>query len=231
MSALDHAWSAAVSALRAGRGGRVQHGGARRRPERPPIVYEFEACPYCRKVREGLSELDLDWVCRPTARGSAHRDEVPDFGGRKYFPYLVDPNTGVQMKESEDILDYLHETYGAGRPELARRLAPLNTMAAGLASGVRPRGRRVRAPRETDPAQLLELYQYEACPACRRVRERLHELDLPFLVRTVAHRSPGRARLRSIGGRVRVPFLVDPNTGESMYESDDIVKYLDDLYG
>jgi len=231
MSGVDGAWSSVVSLLRAGRGGRVQHGGARRRPEQPPVLYEFEACPYCRKVREGLSELDLDWVCRPSARGSRHRDEVPDFGDRKFFPYLVDPNTGVRMKESEDILDYLHETYGAGRPHIARRVAPLDTLTASLASAVRPRGRRVRVQRASDPAELLELYQYEACPACRRVRERLHELDLPFLVRTVAHGSAGRPRLRQLGGEMRVPFLVDPNTGESMYESTTILAYLDDLYG
>jgi len=195
-----------------------------------------------RDSSSGFTNEQCSIRCRGSGLGqrswrshTLHRQEVPSehhhigVVREKGFHRLPQAHDGLPGPEVG--IGDLHETYGAGRPELARRLAPLNTMAAGLASGVRPRGRRVRAPRETDPAQLLELYQYEACPACRRVRERLHELDLPFLVRTVAHRSPGRARLRSIGGRVRVPFLVDPNTGESMYESDDIVKYLDDLYG
>ena len=33
-------------------------------------------------------------------------------GGKAQFPYLVDPNTGVEMYESLDIIDYLFETYG-----------------------------------------------------------------------------------------------------------------------
>ncbi|KAK4385578.1 hypothetical protein Sango_2681800 [Sesamum angolense] len=34
-----------------------------------------------------------------------------------------------------------------------------------------------------------------------------------------------------LGGREQFPFLVDPNTGTSMYESSDIVKYLFEQYG
>ena len=29
-----------------------------------------------------------------------------------------------------------------------------------------------------------------------------------------------------LGGKQRFPFLVDPNTGQQMYESDDIIQYL-----
>ncbi|WP_255364238.1 glutathione S-transferase N-terminal domain-containing protein [Alcanivorax sp. HI0044] len=32
--------------------------------------------------------------------------------GRIAVPYLVDPNTGMELFESEAILDYLDQTYG-----------------------------------------------------------------------------------------------------------------------
>ena len=37
-----------------------------------------------------------------------------------------------------------------------------------------------------------------------------------------------RARAVELGGKSRFPFLVDPNTGRSMYESADIIQYLFD---
>jgi hypothetical protein len=35
-------------------------------------------------------------------------------GGKSQFPYLVDPNTKVEMYESQDIIQYLTDTYGDG---------------------------------------------------------------------------------------------------------------------
>ncbi|GFQ00620.1 lysine histidine transporter-like 5 [Phtheirospermum japonicum] len=66
----------------------------------------------------------------------------------------------------------------------------------------------------------------------RRVREALTELDLsveifPCPKGSVRHRE----MVRRLGGREQFPFLVDPNTGTSMYESSDIVKYLFQQYG
>jgi glutathione S-transferase len=50
-------------------------------------------------------------------------------------------------------------------------------------------------------------------------------------VRNVPKRSPTRADLAQRGGKVQVPYLVDPNTAAAMYESDDIVAYLEAEYG
>ncbi len=30
-----------------------------REPEKPLELYEFESCPFCRKTREGFSEMDI----------------------------------------------------------------------------------------------------------------------------------------------------------------------------
>ena len=35
-----------------------------------------------------------------------------DRGGRMMVPYLADPNTGTELYESDDICEYLSQTYG-----------------------------------------------------------------------------------------------------------------------
>ena len=47
------------------------------RPARPLELYDFEGCPYCRKVREALSMLDLDAIVYPCPKGATmHRAAV-----------------------------------------------------------------------------------------------------------------------------------------------------------
>lgn len=233
MRSFDDAWSALASGVRLGRGSFVRRGGARRVPERLLELWEFEACPFCRKVREGLSELDLEYVSHPCARGSNNRERTPPSGdGKRSYPHLFDPNTGASMRESEDILDYLHATYGAGRPAIRRRIAPLDTAGSTLASVIRPLGGVARpgARDRVQPAELLVLYQFEGCPYCRKVRERLASLNLDAWIKNVAKGSPRRAEVVR-HGRMKVPFLIDPNTGAALYESDAICAYLEAQYG
>jgi glutathione S-transferase len=86
---------------------------------------------------------------------------------------------------------------------------------------------------------MLELYQSENCPHCGKVRETLSELGVSY----VAHnpRLPGDeggdetnhqtlGELHEIGGHDQIPFLVDTARDETLYESDDIVAYLEDHY-
>src|SRR5262249_31421632 len=88
-----------------------------------------------------------------------------------------------------------------------------------------------RTPSQAEGLQPLTLYNMEGSPYCRKVREVLNELDLEHTVRNVPKGSPKRAELRKRGGKVQVPYLIDPNTGREMYESDDIVAYLEREYG
>jgi len=222
------------SLLRGGRGLIARPGDPARQPAQLLELYEFEACPFCRKVRDVMSELDLAFISRTCAKGAATRDQAVAIGGRAQFPLLVDPNADVVLYESEDIIDHLHARYGRGpRPRLSRLLSPVDTASAMVASVVRRRGGRVIAAARdrVQPPEPLELYNFEASPYCRRVRERLHELDLHFVTRNVAKKSPRRPELRALGGRVLVPYLLDPNTDVAMYESLDIVAYLDRTYG
>lgn len=231
MPTLNNVHSWATSILRGGRGLRVRWPGARQ-PAQALELYEFEACPFCRKVREVLSELDLSFLCHPCARGSRNRARAQALGGKLLFPFLVDPNTGRQLYESEAIITYLLETYGPGRGALSRALAPLNSLSSGVASALRPRGRHVDEGAARRPAaRPLTLYNFEASPYCRKVREALHELDLDFHCRNVAKGSARRPELVARGGTMMVPYLVDDNSGAAMYESDDIVAYLRRTYG
>lgn len=77
---------------------------------------------------------------------------------------------------------------------------------------------------------MLELYQYEACPFCMRVRQRMTELELDYIIRNVPRGSQKRQFLRELGGKEQVPFLVDQQRGVRMYESEDIIAYLNEHY-
>ncbi len=196
------------------------------RPERPLVVYEFEACPFCRKVREALTMLDLDAEIRPCPKGGPRfRPEAVAKGGKALFPYLEDPNTGRAMYESDDIIAYLYESYGDGPVPLPLALGPLTTLSASLASAVRPGfGHHYRPARA--PEQLLELYSFEISPYARLAREALCSLELPYLLHNVGKGSPRREAFAGRSGKLMVPYLIDPNTDTQMFESADIVDYL-----
>ncbi|MEZ4296484.1 MAG: glutathione S-transferase N-terminal domain-containing protein [Polyangiaceae bacterium] len=200
-------------------------------PEKALELYEFEACPFCRKVRVALSEMDLDAMVYPCPKnGPRYREEVRRRGGKAQFPYLVDPNTGREMFESDDIVRYLAETYRGGKVPVSVRLGAVSTGLSMMASAARPtRGGRYRGGRA--PEKALELYSFEASPYCRLAREALSELEVPYLLHNVAKGSPRREAFVARSGKMMVPYLVDPNTGREMFESGDIVRYLNETYG
>ncbi len=225
---LDVATSIAATIARLGTGGQVV--GTSRRPERPFELYEYEACPFCRKVREALSALDLEAVIYPCPRGGERfRPKARELGGKAQFPYLVDPNAGRSLYESNAIMGYLAETYGQGRLPLASRLGPLTTMSASAASLARV-GRGGRARPSRAPERPLELWSYEASPFCRLVRERLCELELPYFLHNVARGSAAREAFVARSGKMQVPYLFDPNEGRSLFESAAIVDHLEHVY-
>lgn len=246
---LDVLNSTLSSTLRFWRGTGVS--GTAEQPARYLQLYEFEACPYCRLVREALTELDLDALIYPTPHGGRRfRPRVQQLGGRQQFPFMVDPNTGESMYESGDIIAYLYRRYGR-RPAPSRLLRPLDVSSSVLA-GIARFGAGSRARPSKAPKRPLELFSFESSPYARRVRELLSELELPYLLR-----STGKARWQDLGppalrttlfpdlpvvgrtrrelleraGKVQVPYLVDPNTGTAMFESAAIRAYLLATYG
>lgn len=200
------------------------------RPEQPLQLYEFEGCPFCRKVREALSMLDLEVDVFPCPKGGERfRREVVRMGGKAQFPYLVDPNTGKSMYESDEIVRYLFSAYGDGSVPWVLNLGPLTTASAGLAGVLRP-GLGIYYRKARAPERPLELWSFEASPYCRIAREALCSLELPYRLHNVAKGSPSRDAFVERSGRMMVPYLADPNTGVEMFESADIVAYLERTY-
>ena len=204
--------------------------GLGKRPEQTLELWDFEGCPYCRKAREALSILDLEariWPC--PKGGPRYRNELIKRGGKAQFPYLYDPNTGKEMYESNAIVAYLFETYGNGPPTWLLRAGPLNDLTS-AAVGLWRAGGGVRYRAASAPDKPLELYSFEASPFSRLVREQLCCLEIPYLLHNVAQNSPSRDAFVKRSGKMMVPYLVDPNTGREMFESADIVRYLNETY-
>jgi glutathione S-transferase len=77
-------------------------------------LYELSGCPYCEKVKRTLDELDLDYESVMVPRSHSDRTEVKEISGQTGVPVLVDPDNDVDgMPESDDIVAYLQEAYGA----------------------------------------------------------------------------------------------------------------------
>lgn len=83
----------------------------------PLTLYSYEGNQFCRLVREVLTELDIVYELRSAGKESPRRSELAGItGGSSQCPYLIDPNTGVSMSESADIVEYLYKTYGTYTP-------------------------------------------------------------------------------------------------------------------
>lgn len=229
---------------------------AKKQPEKLLKLYDIEASPFCRLVREVLSEMDVDVLVLPCpAGGKRFRPEAKAMLSRVTFPLLVDDNTGDVMIESSDIIEHLGRTYDAKvrNPKGVMRKVAVGTSLLATVLGTRPSGiQGLKARPSKAPAQPLELYSFEASPYSKPVRARLCELEIPYILRNTPKgattdlgppffrdklfKGPkGTTRHRQFlaetTGKVQVPYLVDPNTGVAMYQSADIVKYLDKTYG
>ncbi len=81
--------------------------------------------------------------------------------------------------------------------------------------------------------QTMTLYQLYACPFCIKTRRALRRLNLPMEIRNVQLGSPYRQELEQGGGRIQVPCLKISDQGEDawMYESSDIIHYLQQRFG
>ena len=78
-----------------------------RRPPKPPALYEFQACPFCKKAREAATLLALDLVFYPCPKsGTAFRPlaaEMASAAGkaRPQFPLLVEEGEAPLLFQSK----------------------------------------------------------------------------------------------------------------------------------
>ncbi len=228
---------------------------AQKRPEKWLKLYDIEACPSCRLVREVLTELDIDVMILPCpVEGRRFRPEAERVGGKKKFPMLVDENTGDVLYDSSEIIAHLFRTYAPGRDRPSAWTRPVAVATSYLASAMFVRLAGVgglHAIAAKSPVEPLELFSFESSPYSKPVRARLCELEIPYVLHNTGKgrwtdmgppsfrdglwKSPkgtGRNRrwLEEHTGKVQVPYLIDSNTGTAMYESQKIIQYLDETY-
>jgi glutathione S-transferase len=77
-------------------------------------LYELPGCPYCANVIDTLEQLGLEYDSVEVPSDHAERTEVQEVSGQTSVPVIVDEAHGVDgMHESDDIVEYLEETYAA----------------------------------------------------------------------------------------------------------------------
>lgn len=76
-------------------------------------IYQKEGCPFCQKVRSRLIELGVSWVAHSAEHGTSATEHLKKLSGAQKVPYLVDPERGVMMPESDDIVAYIDEHYAS----------------------------------------------------------------------------------------------------------------------
>ena len=211
------------------------------RPEKPLILYEYDGSPYCKRVREMINLLDLNVEYRPCpgARQSQFSNQLYERTGKRTVPYLIDPNTGTEMFESNDQIEYLLQTYGPPADLFDRKaLWPITFEAFSIVTSTlvaiirdMPSSKRQTNARPDNEDMIpIEIWGYESSPFVRPVREKLCSLCLPHIMISCSRGSANRDKMTQKTGRFQVPYIVDPNTGIEMFESNEIVKYLDTVY-
>lgn len=182
-------------------------------PDKALILYEFEACPYSRRVREVMTHLNLDYESRPSPhKGHVYRDKLKVLAGKAQVPFLIDENTDDKILDSQAIIDHLFAHYSkkGATPEKYQEISGDNATLINKVTSIASMMRGVKAyhPKKNlargKPDEPLHLYGFEASPFCRLVREKLSELEVGYINHNVA-----REQIQDIGG-----FGVRLNIGE-----------------
>lgn len=219
-------------------------------PEKNIILFDREACSECRFVREAFTELNLNAMIVPCPKGGNSIQKLEEESGSSTVPRIFDPNTDENIVGREKIIAYLFKEYrgSAVPPQLQNKL--VNNVASKLASAIRLNAGEHYRPAK-DVKHPLTLYSFESSPYSRLVRETLCELELPYLLINLGKQQwsdMGPANFRFTlkpyqpikntkrddffkkHGNVQVPYLIDPNTGTELFESTDIINYLNKTY-
>lgn len=81
-------------------------------------LYYKPTCPFCQKVLEAADSLGVEFDLLDIADDPALAEELIARGGKRQVPYLVDPERGVEMYESDDIIAYIKEHGVATAPTI-----------------------------------------------------------------------------------------------------------------
>jgi glutathione S-transferase len=78
------------------------------------MLYHYDSCPYCVRVRRALSRLGVEVELRNIDESEQHLEELVKARGRRTVPVLRIRKDGgdVWMPESADIVRYLEQRFG-----------------------------------------------------------------------------------------------------------------------
>ena len=77
---------------------------------------------------------------------------------------------------------------------------------------------------------MLELYQFEECPYCARVRAKMTDLGISYIIHNVPRERNKRDELEKISGQRFVPVLVDKEHDVMIADDDEkIIRYLEKM--
>jgi len=183
-------------------------------------LFEFESCPFCRRVREALTDLDLSVEVYPCPKDAQfNRQKVLSLGGKEQFPFLVDENQEVQIYESEEIVRHLYKYYGMDElpPKGMLETTPLTGWMPTVLRIGRGMMKCQKTKLDSDSMELLQLFNYENNQFSRlvrlvrfplllnmvfKVREVLCELELPYRCISCGKGSKNREALMELQGMV-----------------------------
>jgi len=77
---------------------------------------------------------------------------------------------------------------------------------------------------------MLTLFYKPSCPFCQRVLAEAEDMRIKLNLKDTGTDSVALGELLEKGGKKMVPYLVDDERGVSMYESGDIIAYLQEHY-
>ena len=77
-------------------------------------LYYKPTCPYCQNVLGEAEALGVKFRLKDISSDEHLRDEVFEQSAGTQVPVLIDPERGVKMLESHDIIAYLQEYYSEG---------------------------------------------------------------------------------------------------------------------
>lgn len=72
---------------------------------------------------------------------------------------------------------------------------------------------------------MLELYSMDSCPYCRKVKDYFKAHNIEYIEHDV-NNPENSMELMKLGGKAQVPFLVNKEKNIYLYDSDQIIKYV-----
>lgn len=72
----------------------------------------------------------------------------------------------------------------------------------------------------------LELYYFDSCPFCQKVFRYMEQKGIEVTTRNIYEDDEAYRTLREVGGKIQVPCLMID--GRAMYESDDIIAWMEE---